>query len=102
MKIKKWFKNWWNVFKEDLLFNTVMSILCFMLGYTTTLLFIFGVKEIKKTINEPEEKMISVEELVKYCPNVHEKLEEFMGGDITPTEEGQAWIDSICEVANGN
>ena len=102
MKIKKWFKNWWNVFKEDLLFNITMSILCTILFISTILLVVFGVKSVIETSKKPEEKMISVEELIKYCPNVHEKLEEFMGGDITHTEEGQAWIDSICEVANGN
>lgn len=54
-------------------------------------------------INEKEctkpEKTLSIEELKKACPNIGEKLEEFMGGDITFTEEGQAWIDSICEVS---
>lgn len=47
---------------------------------------------------EKIEKRVSVEELIKYCPNIEEKLEEYMGGDITFTEEGQVWIDSICEV----
>ena len=53
-------------------------------------------------INEKEctklEKTLSIEELLKYCPNIEEKLEEYMGGDITFTEEGQAWINSVCEV----
>lgn len=48
---------------------------------------------------EKKEEILNVEELKKSCPNIEEKLEEFMGGDISPTEEGQAWIDSICEVS---
>lgn len=87
-------KKWWKDFCLDLFFCVVLVILCGSLLFITMCGLTKVVEEPK-----PEEKMISVEELIKYCPNVHEKLEEFMGGDISPTEEGKAWLDSICEVS---
>lgn len=51
----------------------------------------------EKQCTKPE-KTLSIEELKKSCPNIEEKLEELMGGDITFTEEGQTWINSVCEV----
>lgn len=61
-----------------------------------SLMLVFNCIAINQYYNQ--EKTLSIEELKKSCPNIEEKLEEFMGGDITFTEEGQAWIDSICEV----
>lgn len=102
MIIKEFIKEWWDEFKEDLLFNITMSMLCTILFISTIVMPVWCIKSVIHPTKEPEEKTLSIEELLKYCPNVHEKLEELMGGDITPTEEGKKWIDNICEVANGD
>lgn len=87
-------KKWWKDFCLDLFFCAVLVIL----GGSILFIIMFGLtKVIEKP--KPEEKIISVEELKKSCPNIEEKLEEFMGGDISPTEEGKAWLDSICEAS---
>lgn len=39
-------KEWWNNFKEDLLFNISMSLLCALFYTFAILVIIFGIKEL--------------------------------------------------------
>ena len=39
-------KEWWNNFKEDLLFNISMLLLCALLYIFVILVVIFGIKEL--------------------------------------------------------
>ena len=40
----KYIKNWWNIFKEDLIFNIVMMVLSGILLFATLSLIIFALK----------------------------------------------------------
>ena len=40
----KHIKNWWNIFKEDLIFNIVMMVLSGILLFATLYLIIFALK----------------------------------------------------------